>query len=243
MTLTSGITTDTFFNGRVQVVQASQGYRFSIDAILLAAAVQPKPGERLLDLGTGCGIIPLILAFRNPAVRIHGVEVQADLVKLAQMNVAGNHMHKQITILQTDMRLLTAKALGGPMDWVVSNPPYRRPNSGRINPNAQRALARHEIKLNLIELLQTVRRMLRTGGGFMVIYPGERVADLFFEMRSAGIEPKRLRCIHSNSEAGAKLVLVKGVTGARPGLSIEEPLVLYNKDGSYTRAVQTMMNP
>jgi len=237
------ITYDTFFNGRLRVAQPAKGYRYSLDAILLAALPRPKPGQSLLDLGTGCGIIPLILAFRNPEVRITGVEVQPELAQLAQSNVLNNGLQDRIRIVQADLRRLSLKAFEGPLDWVVSNPPYRRAASGRINPDTQRALARHEINVNLQQLINTAKRLLKNGGRFATIYPSERMVDLLVELRSAGLEPKWLKNVHSQPGDAAKLVLAQGVTGGKPGLIIEDPLVIYGPDGQYSDAVQEMMRP
>ena len=223
----SRITYDTFFNGRLRVAQPVSGYRYSLDAILLAALPHPKAGQSLLDLGTGCGIIPLILAFRHDEVVITGIEVQPELARLAAMNASNNGLQDRIRIIHEDLRRLSLDMVDGPVDWVISNPPYRRAASGRINPNSQRALARHEINVNLQQLINA----------------GERAVDLLGEMRSAGLEPKWLQGIHSQAGDTAKLVLVQGVMGGKPGLRIEAPLVIYEADGEYSGAVQAMMRP
>jgi len=237
------ITYDTFFNGQLRVAQPGSGYRYSLDSILLAALPRPMPGQTLLDLGSGCGIIPLILAYRHVEVRITGVEVQPELAELADMNVSNNSMQDRIRIIHEDLRRLSLEMVNGPVDWIVSNPPYRRAASGRVNPDSQRALARHEINVNLQQLIHTTRRLLRTGGRFTTIYPSERAVDLLSEMRSAGLEPKWLQSVHSLAGDPAKLVLVLAVLGGKAGLRIEAPLVIYGPDGQYSGAVQEMMNP
>ena len=239
----SHITHDTFFNGHLRIAQPGSGYRYSIDAVLLAALPRLKAGQSLLDLGTGCGIIPLILAFRNKEVRITGVEVQPELAQLAEMNVLNNGLEDRVRILHEDLRRLSPDMIGGPVDWIVSNPPYRRAVSGRINPDTQRALARHEIKVNLHQLIGTAKRLLKTGGRFAIIYPSERTVDLFSEMRLAGLEPKWLQCVHSQADGDAKLILVQAVMGGKAGLKIGRPLVVYGSDGGYSVAVQHMMTP
>ena len=237
------ITSDTFFNGRLLVAQPDRGYRYSIDAVLLASLPRPKNGESLLDLGTGCGIIPLILAYRHPGLRITGVEVQPELARLARMNVDTNGLQDRIRIITHDLRHLTVEMISGPVDWIVSNPPYRRTTSGRINPNSQRALARHEISLDLHQLLASVKRLLRTGGRFGIIYPSGRTVDLLGEMRGQNLEPKSMRCVHSHPGDAAKLVLVEGIMGGKSGLTIETPLSIYSSDGGYSEAVRDMMAP
>ena len=196
-----------------------------------------------MDLGTGCGIIPLILGFRHNDIRIHAVEIQTDLAELASFNVTRNSMQDRVDVIRDDLRTLNAERFGGPVDWVVSNPPYRRPNSGRINPDSQRALARHEINVNMTELIDAAGRLLLTGGQFMTIYPAERLVELLTTMQSGGIAPKWLRTVHSQSGEQAKLVLVKGVKGGRNGLVVEAPLVIYSEDGAYSQEVDQMMQP
>jgi tRNA1Val (adenine37-N6)-methyltransferase len=236
----ASFTTDTFFDGKIKVMQNRCGYRFSIDAVLLAYHAAARPGDRVLDLGTGCGIIPMIMASRLAELRIYAVEVQRELAELAAANVRQNQLTDRIDVLSTDMKLLRPQMISGPCDLVVSNPPYRRSGSGRINPNSQRALARHEIKASLSDVLQTTRRMLRTAGRFVTIFTAERTADILSQMRIERIEPKMIRMIQSRRDAEARLILVEGLKGGRPGLSVASPLILYDDSGDYTAEVQRM---
>ena len=239
----SELTSDSFYNGRIQIRQDRTGYRFSIDAVLLAHHARPRPGDRVLDLGTGCGIIPLILAFRHPDITIYGIEIQQELSELSLFNVSNNRMQERITILCQDMRKLKTKMIAGPVDLVVCNPPYRKSDTGRLNPDHQRAVARHEIKATLPDVLMAVRRILRTAGRFTVIYAAERTAELLTQMHAHGIEPKMLRSIHSSRDTAAKLVLVEGVKRGRPGASIAPPLILYDENGNYTPEILEMFEP
>jgi tRNA1Val (adenine37-N6)-methyltransferase len=236
-------TTDTFFGGKLRINQEAAGYRFSIDAVLLAHHVRPRAGEKLLDLGTGCGIIPLILAYRNPEITAIGIEIQHELADLAISNVNANHMRNRITVLHLDMRNLKPAMIDGPADVVVCNPPYRSPNSGRLNPDAQRAIARHELKVSLIDVLETAHRVLRTSGRFLTIYPAQRIAELLFQMHLAGIEPKFMRTIHSRLEEKAKLILVGGTKGAQTGMTIGPSLIIYAEEGRYSKEVRQMFEP
>lgn len=237
------LTTDTFFNGRIQVKQNQSGYRFSIDAVMLAWHAEPRPGDTILDLGTGCGIIPMILSYRNPKIKIYGIEVQAELADIASLNVSENRMEDQIAILCMDMKTLKHELFSGPVDLVISNPPFRRANSGRINPDPQRAIARHEIKVTLDNVIETARRMLRTAGRFVMIYSAERLTDILTKMRSAAIEPKSIRMIHSTQNTDAKLILVEGKKGGRAGVKISPPLMIYRQNGSYSDEVEKMFMP
>ncbi|UCF95301.1 MAG: methyltransferase [Desulfobacterales bacterium] len=239
----NNLTTDTFFEGRLRVSQSSSGYRFSIDAVLLAYHVRLRPGDKVLDLGTGCAIIPLILAYRNPEIAVFGIEIQAGLADVAALNVRNNAMGDRITILRQDIAALKPEMIAGPADVVVCNPPYRKPESGRINPDQERAVARHEIRVSLSDVIQTVRRVLRTAGRFITIYPAERITDLLTHMRSAQLEPKFLRIIYSGRHAAAKLILVEAIKGARPGARIGAPLIIYDEGGEYTAEVKQMLRP
>lgn len=239
----SSLTTGTFFNGRIRVYQDRSGYRFSIDAVLLAYHARPRPGDIIIDLGTGCGIIPLIMAYRNPDINIFGVEIQKELADIAALNVEKNDMSGCITILCQDMKRLKHDAVSGPVDLVLSNPPYRKTRSGRINPDQQRAVARHELEITLYDVVTTAYRMLKVSGKFLTIYPAERMTDIITEMRSVGIEPKSLRIIYSYRDSEAKLIFLEGIKGGRPGLKIAPPLIIYNKNGSYTEKIKKMFLP
>lgn len=236
----SSFSTDTFFDGRIRVMQHRRGYRFSIDAVLLAYHAKPRAQQKIIDLGAGCGIISLIMASRRSDLKIFAVEVQRELADLADANVHQNHLQDLIHVWRTDMKLLTPRMTSGPVDLIVSNPPFHKPGSGRINPDAQRAIARHELKASLADVLQTTRRMLRTAGRFVAIYTAERTTDILSQMRNEQIEPKMLRMIHSNRESNARLMLIEGIKGARPGLNVAPPLIVYDANGAYSAEVQQM---
>jgi len=234
------LTRDTFFNGRLQVKQHRMGYRYSIDAVILADRVRPKPGDQVLELGTGCGIISLVAAFRFPEAFFFGVEIQPELAAIAAENVRDNRLTRQINIVEADLKTVTLNQFPEPLDLVVCNPPYRRAAAGRINPNSQRAVARHEIETRLSDVAAAANRLLKTGGRFVVIYSAERLTDLLVALRSTHIEPKWLRCIHSRRQSEAKLTLLEGIKRGNPGLKIAPPLVIYNADGAYTAETAAM---
>ena len=240
--MTGDITTDSFYNGHITIKQDKDGYRFSIDAVLLAGFVRPEKGDRIVELGTGCGIIPLILTHRYPDIRVYGIEVQEQLAKLADLNIKENHMDDQVAIFRSDMKDLKTDMISGPADLVVSNPPYRKADSGRINPDRQKALARHEIKATLNDLIETADRLLNISGKFFVVYPAERMVDMLTGMRSYGIEPKYIRMVHSRGHEQAKLILVKGIKGSRPGIITGPPLVIYQNNGKYTDEINGLYN-
>ena len=237
------LTQDTFFNGKVTVKQDREGYRFSIDAVILAHRLRPKPGERVVDLGTGCGIVPLIVGFRHPEIQIFGVEIQKELADIADINVRDNGMEGNIQIFCRDMRTIQPAMFQGPIDIVVSNPPFHKAASGRINPNRQRAVARHEIRVTLLDVVKTAGDILKKAGLFVIVYTSERLPELVRHMRSCSIEPKNVRFIHSRKKSESKLMLMEGVKQGRPALKVGPPIVIYNEDGTYTEELEAMFLP
>jgi len=234
------MTRDTFFNGRLTVKQNRTGYRFSIDAVILADRIRPKSGQRVVDLGTGCGIVPLIVGYRFPAACLYGVEIQKELADIASDNVRTNGMETSVKIFYKDIQNLLPAMFDGPVDIVVSNPPFRKASSGRINPNQQRAVARHEIRVTLLNVVEKASELLKVSGRFVLIYTSERLAELIVHMRSCQLEPKSVRFIHAKADSESKLVIIEGIKQSKPGLKVGPPLVIYREDGTYTEEVQTM---
>jgi tRNA1Val (adenine37-N6)-methyltransferase len=209
-----GETVDTFVNGRLQIIQSRKGYRFSIDALLLADIV--------VDLGAGCGIISLLLAIQKKPGFMVGLELQNELVSQAQRNVALNELEEKITVIQADLRHLPLST--GFADIVVCNPPYRRAQSGRINPDVGKAIARHEIAASLDAVLAASTALLKGKGRLALIYPANRLAETLTKMRRARLEPKRLQLVFPDSASEAKLALIEGRLRARPGLKVLPPI-------------------
>ena len=231
-------TLDRFYRGALTLHQPEHGYRFSIDAVLLAALACPRPGDLVIDLGTGCGVVALLMARRDETLTIYGVELQAELAQLARQNVVSNRLEERVHVLEDDINTLEAKRFPRPADLIVANPPYYRLTSGRLNPNDQRAIARHELRLTLAQLLGAAKSLLRTGGRLVCVYASERLTDLLSGMRRMGIEPKQLRMVHSSAKDDARLCLVEGVQQGRPGLKVGPPLVIYTDAGAYTETLQ-----
>jgi tRNA1Val (adenine37-N6)-methyltransferase len=231
---------DTLFGGRLKILQKKKGYRFSIDALLLAHFVEPDRKDRVIDLGTGCGIIPLVLAFRKKVGRIIGVEIQPSLADLAKRNAALNQLSSRIQILEKDLKSLAKKGWVGEFDLVLSNPPYRKVGSGRINPHQEKALARHEIKTSLEDVLKTASDLLKEKGRLAVIYPSSRAADLFRGMNKFHLEPKRLQLVHSRKRDEGRLMLVEAFKGGQAQVKVLPPLFLYDAEGNYTPAAQEL---
>ncbi|HXX32904.1 MAG TPA: methyltransferase, partial [Thermodesulfobacteriota bacterium] len=188
-------TLDTFLNGKLQILQKKNGYRFSLDAILLSQFVTIRKDERVIDLGTGCGILPLLLSYSTKAHSFVGVEIQKGLAGCARKNVVLNHLNGRISVLRQDFRKLRGIFPPGSFDVVLSNPPYRRYRSGRINPSVEKAVARHEIKGTLEDLIGIASYLLPSKGRCYLIFPALRTVDLFVALREGKLEPKRLQLV------------------------------------------------
>ncbi|HEY3314593.1 MAG TPA: methyltransferase [Bacillota bacterium] len=214
---------------------------FSMDTVLLAHFAQARPGERWCDLGTGCGVIPLLVAARSP-ISIVGLELQPDLAELAQRSVDRNGLGDHVRIVRGDLRTVTLEDLGvdRPFDAITVNPPFRPAGTGRVSPSQARALSRHELGCALGDVLRAARRLARHGGRIYLNYLTERLADLLVGLRSEGLEPKRVRLIRPSPGAVSKLVLVEGRRGGRPGLKVEPDLVIRGADGGYAPEVRAI---
>ena len=214
---------DDFMDGRLKLIQSRTGYRFSIDAVLLSEFVTIKRGDMVVDLGVGCGIIPLILFLTRDIGYAIGLEIQAELADQTVRNAILNGFSDRMGVILGDIRYPPLASSSA--DVVVCNPPYRKKDSGRINPDQQRAIARHEIMASLDDILHASRHLLRAKGRLAIVYPAERLVDLIVRMRGFDLEPKRIRIVYPNLESEAKLVLIEASIGGRGGLKILPPIM------------------
>lgn len=220
-------TLDIFCEGRLKIIQKKKGYRFSIDSILLSEFIRVKENEKVIDLGTGCGILPLLLSRKAKTSSFIGVEIQKGLADCAKKNVMLNHLEDRITILNQDFRNLKNDYRPGTFDVVISNPPYRRYRTGRINPDMEKAIARHEIKGKLEDLISIASYLLKSKGRFYLIFPAIRTVDLLSNMRSNRLEPKSLQIIYPHINEDAKFVLAESIKESGIELKILPPIILH----------------
>jgi tRNA1Val (adenine37-N6)-methyltransferase len=221
--LRPGETLDEFLDGRLRLIQSAKGYRFSIDAVLLAQFVTVKPRDVVVDLGSGCGIISLLLLLEKPVARVVAMEIQGDLADQTVRNAALNGVADRMGVLLADLRQVPFRKPVA--DVVVCNPPFRRPGSGRVNPDRQRAIARHEIMASLNDILSAANAVLKPRGRVALIYPAGRLVELLVRMRAFDFEPKRLQVVYPSMEEESKLVLVEGARGGKGGVKVLPPLI------------------
>jgi tRNA1Val (adenine37-N6)-methyltransferase len=212
-----------FLEGRLQIIQSRDGYRFSIDAILLSEFVTIRPGDVVIDLGTGCGIIPLVLLLTRPVGHAVGLEIQEELASQAVRNVVLNGLGCKMDVVRGDIRCPPMAPASA--DLVICNPPYRKMRSGRINPDSRRAIARHELLISIDYILRAAGYLLKEKGRFALIYPAVRLTDLLVRMRRIKLEPKRIQLNYPGLDSGAKLALIEATQGGRPGVEVLPPLM------------------
>jgi len=235
-------TLDECGKGSLKIFQKKRGYRFSLDPFILFDFVRVKNGHRLLDLGTGSGILALLLAQAKPRSRLTALELSPVLLDLARRNALINGLEERIAFIKGDVCQIPNFLKKETFDGVVTNPPYRPLNSGRINPDPQKALARHEIKLTLPQMVDSVNHCLKPGGRWFVIYPAWRMVSLLSAARQQALEPKRLRVVHSFADKEAEWVLLEAVKGSREALKILPPLIVYHSPGVYSPAIQKLLS-
>jgi tRNA1Val (adenine37-N6)-methyltransferase len=228
------------FDGRLKLYQPARGYRFSIDALLLAAFARGRCAGAVADLGTGCGVLPVLLARRDEVTRITAVEIQQELAGLARRNSVLNGCAEKISVLCGDLRAIRKMAAPESFDSVVTNPPFYPAASGRINPMAQKAAARHEVHGSLDDFIAAGSYLLKRGGRYMLIYSATRLADLLVAMRKKSLEPKTFQFVHARSDEPATMVLAEAVKGAGAEAKIEPPIMLYESQGVYSGQAQEL---
>ncbi len=234
-------TVDTVFNGKVSIIQKRTGYRFSIDALLLAHFATVKNARRIVDLGSGSGVVGMILAELDRDAEVVGIELQESMVERARRSAALNGFASRVTSLLGDVRAIGSLLGRETCDYAVANPPYRAASSGRINPDAEKRMARHEIVAGVGNFVRAAAHAVRPGGGLAVVYPARRLIDLLETMRRERFEPKRLRLVHSFAGAEASLALAEGVKNGRAELKVLPPLTIYTAGREYTPEVCALL--
>lgn len=218
----------------LRLIQNADYFCFGVDAVLLADFADIKKNASVLDIGTGTGIIPILLAGKTQAEAITGLEIQEVMAKMASRSVALNGLQDRIKIVHGDIKKHGEYFAKSSFDVVVSNPPYTNKGCGLINPHDSKAVSRHEILCSLEDVVSSAASLLVTGGQLAMVHRPERLADIICSMRNNGVEPKYLRFVHPKPYKKPNMILIKGNRGGKPELKVQEPLYVYNQDGTYS---------
>ncbi len=217
-----------------KIIQDSDRFCFGMDAVLLSGFARAKEGDRVLDLGTGTGIIPILMEAKTCAAHLSGLEIQPDSADMARRSVKLNGLEEKIEIVTGDIK--EAVSLFGPasFDVVTCNPPYMTEHHGLTNPGASKAIARHELLCTLEDVISQAGRLLKPGGNFYMVHRPFRLADIFVLLRQYKIEPKRMKLVYPFVDKEPNMVLIEANRGGRPRMTVEKPLIVYKEPGVYT---------
>lgn len=240
-TATTRETVDSILGGRLKLIQPRHGYRFSVEAILLGRFARCRPGERVLELGAGCGVVSIMVAELYKPEAVIAVELQPEQAGLIERNAVLNRVDV-VSAISADLRARKIPHLTpAGFDLVLANPPYRSVDSGRQSPNAGRRLARDETGASLKDFIAAAARYARHGGRFAVVFAAARSAELIDELRAHRLEPKRIRMVHPRLEMPATTILVEARKGGGVEVEIEPPLILYAAKSVYSDEARALL--
>lgn len=224
----------------LKIIQNPRWFCFSLDAVLLARFATVKPGDHITDLGTGTGVIPLLLNARMRDINITGLEIHREVVEMARRSVVLNQLSDSIQIIQGDIKEASQILGKGKFDLVSSNPPYTKATAGRISTCPIKSSARTEILCTLEDVIKEGARLLNTGGRLALVHRPQRLVDIFSYMRSYGLEPKRMRLVYPSLDKEPGMVLVEGIKESRADLLVSPPLIIYKEPGVYTDEIKNI---
>lgn len=216
-----------------KIIQNPNKFCFGMDAVLLSAFAQVKKGETVLDMGTGTGIIPILLEAKTEGKHFTGLEIQEESADMARRSVAYNHLEERIDIVTGDIKIASELFQKASFDVITSNPPYMTNSHGIKNPEAPKAIARHEVLCTLDDLAREASRLLRPGGRLYLIHRPFRLVEIFQTLTAYKLEPKRMQLVHPFIDKEPNMVMIEAVRGGKSMIKIEEPLIVYKEPGVY----------
>lgn len=227
----------------LKIIQDKDGFCFGIDSVLLSDfAKNIKKDALVLDLGTGTGIIPILLCGKTKLKKVIGAEIQEEVAKMAKRSILLNHLEERFEIVNKNILDLNERYEKQTFDVIVTNPPYKKKNTGIINENEKKIISRHELTANLEDFIKVARDLLKDKGEFYMVHRPERLVDILSLMRAYKIEPKILRLVYSSKNKEPKLILIKGIKNANSFLKLEKNLYIYEEDGKYTEEILKIYN-
>ena len=232
--LRAGERLDELHRNGYRIIQNPRKFCFGMDAVLLSGFARVKPGERALDLGTGTGIIPILLRGKTEGRDFTGLEIQEESADMARRSVAYNHLEESVSIVTGDIKEAAALFGAASFDVVTCNPPYMTGNHGLVNPEQPKAVARHEILCTLEDVVRQTAKVLRPGGRFYLVHRPFRLAEILTLLVSCKLEPKRMRLVYPFVDKEPNMVLIEALSGGKSRITVEKPLIVYKEQGVYT---------
>lgn len=227
----------------LKIIQNKNGFCFGIDAVLLSDfAKEIKKESKVLDLGTGTGILGILLCKKTELKDIIGVEIQKDVFDMAKRSIKLNNLEDKFSVINEDIKELDKKLELQSFDAIVTNPPYKKDNTGLKNDNEYEIISRHEVKCNLEDVIRVSSKLLKNNGKFFMVHRPERIKDIIINLEKYKMQIKEIRFVHPNINKKPNMVLIKAVKGAREFLNVQEPLFVYNEDGTYTNEILKIYN-
>lgn len=232
--LNPGERLDDLERNNFKIIQNPAKFCFGMDAVLLSGFTSVKEGETVIDLGTGNGIIPILLAAKTSGKHFTGLEIQPDNVDMAQRSVLMNHIEDRVNIVCGDIKTASQDFGKACFDVVTSNPPYMLGQHGLVNPDSAKAVARHEILCTLDDVVREASLLLKPQGRFYLVHRPFRLAEIIVTLKKYRLEPKRMKLVHPYIDKEPNMVLIEAVRGGKPRMSVEAPLIVYKSEGVYT---------
>jgi tRNA1Val (adenine37-N6)-methyltransferase len=226
----------------LRIIQNPAKFKFTMDAFLLAGFIEPKPAHKIIDLGSGGGVLPLLIAGQRKVASVLGVEIQPELVEMSRRSAVLNGLANIITFETADLRNLSSSFMANSFDYVITNPPFFERNRGVISENPGLASAKFEINCTLEDVAKSAARCVKANGKVAIIYPSERFDDLMFVFQKYHLTPKRICFIHSKNNVNSNLVLMEAKPGAKKGVGVLPPITIYETDGSYTGTMERIFH-
>ena len=220
-----------------QIIQKKNGFCFGMDAVLLSGFARVKQGEKAIDLGTGTGIIPILLEAKYEGEHYTGLEIQDEMADMAARSVALNHLEEKVSIVKGDIKEASRLFGAASFDVVTSNPPYMNDAHGLKNPDLPKAISRHEVLCTLDDVTREAAGLLRPGGRFYMVHRPHRLIEIITALTKYKLEPKRMKMVHPFVEKDANMVLIEAVRGGKSMIKVEAPIVVYQEPGVYTQEI------
>ena len=225
---------DDLQRNHLRIIQKTDGFCFGMDAVLLSGFAAVKPGERVLDLGTGTGIIPILLSAKTEGEHFTGLEIQEEIAGMAKRSVSMNGLEKKIEIVNGDIKEASRIFGAASFDVVTTNPPYMNDAHGLKNPTEVKAISRHEVLCTLEDVVREGAKVLKHGGRMYMVHRPHRLIEILNTMTKYRLEPKRMKLVHPFRDKEANMVLIEGIKGGKSMIKVEKPIIVYKEQGVYT---------